>query len=165
MGDGAWLGDGRHMYAHPHRPHIQMWVTTWRGGHSEDFSTSLEEHRQTDRVLASIPLIQEGSSLPPPPSCFSASQTFQGRKDPVGQVAGPDSILYTPASASVSRLWNGDDYPGATASEMTRSRCFIRAVTSCCMGNWATQRVPDLGNFLFFPSFSETLVFHNWGWL
>ena len=164
MGDGSWLVGGAHVYAHPHRSHIQMWVPRRRAGsgHSEDFGTSLGEHRQADRVLASIPLPQGGSSLPPSPSCFSASQTFQVRKDPVGQVAGLDSILHTPASASVSHLWNGDHYPGATViTDAALEGLRIRAATSCCMGHQGTQRSPDSGNLLFLPSLSETFVFYR----
>lgn len=67
-----------------------------RGDHSEGSAHPWESTGRQLRVLASIPLIQEGSSLPPSHSCSSASQTFQGRKDPVGQVDGLDSILHTP---------------------------------------------------------------------
>lgn len=87
-----------------------------RVGSFRGFGTSLGEHRQTIRVLASIPLIQEGSSFPSSPSCSSASQTFQGRKDPVDRLLAYIPFSTHLTSASVSHLWNGDHYSGVTAS-------------------------------------------------
>lgn len=85
-----------------------------------------------------------------------------GKKGPSRTVAGLDSILHTPASASVSHLWNGDHDPGATViPDDTLEGLLIRAATSCCMGHQGTQRSLDSGNLLFLPSLSETFVFYH----
>lgn len=106
-----------------------------RGGSFRGFGTSLGEHRQTIRVLASIPLIQEGSSLPPSHSCSSASQTFQGRKDPVRQVAGLDSILHTPRlSLSFSCGMGITTLCDSVIGDTHKALPLIRAITTCCMG-------------------------------
>lgn len=137
-----------------------------RVGSFRGFGTSLGEHRQTIRVLAPVPLIQEGSSLPPSHSCSSASQTFQGRKDPVGQVAGLDSILHTPRlSLSFSSVeWGSLLWCDGVIDDTHKVLPLIRTITTCCMGKLRHRESTRLRE-LFLLSFTETSVLHSPGWL
>lgn len=125
-----------------------------RVGPLRGLGTSLGEHRQTIRVLAPVPLTQEGSSLPPSHSCSSASHTFQGRKDPVGQAAGLDSILHTPRlSLSFSSVEWGSLLWCDSVIDDTHTMCFLsfEPLQPAAWGNGGTESLPDLGNFFFFP--------------